>query len=340
MSDDLGSRPHRRRNPLTGRHVIVSPQRAGRPWQGQVEAVAAPTAPSHDPGCYLCPGNMRVSGVRNPDYRDVYLFDNDYPALADGSEPAAAASDPLFAAEPCRGVTRVLCYGPDHAASLSTLPTDAVAAVVDAWCGLDAELRGRFDHVQIFENRGAMMGASSPHPHGQVWATEHVPDEVLAEDSRQREFHARHGRTMLAEVAARELESGERIVVADPRWVAFVPFWASWPFETLVVPRFDAARLAGLAPDDRRALAELLGALTRRYDALFGTPFPYSMGWHGAPGQGAAPGWRVHAHFYPPLLRSATVRKFMVGYELLAETQRDLTPEEAAARLRAAGTDA
>ena len=335
MTADLGQ-PHRRRNPLTGDWVLVSPQRMGRPWLGEQAAEAPPRAPAHDPECYLCAGNARVGGERNPDYRGVHVFANDFPALLDGAEPWHD-DDPLFGAAAASGVNRVICFSPDHGATLATLPVAGVRAVVDTWCGQAAELGARFASVQIFENKGAMMGASNPHPHGQVWATAHVPEETAREDIHQRDYRAAHGNALLVDLAAREA-GGDRVVVETADWLAVVPWWATWPFETLVLPRFPVQRLPELAAAQRDSLADALGHLQRRYDALFGISFPYSMGWHGAPFvAGDASHWQLHAHFYPPLLRSATVRKFMVGYELLAEAQRDLTPERAAAMLRAAG---
>lgn len=327
---------HRRLNPLTGRHVLVSAGRQSRPWQGQIELPEQAIVPAHDPDCFLCPGNVRANGERNPEYDGVHVFDNDFAALSPDPVGAVAAREPLFETVPSRGRSRVLCYAPAHDVSLATMTHGQVRAVIDAWSAEAETLSRDFAHVQLFENRGAMMGASSPHPHGQIWATDYLPDEIVVEDRLQAQYLARHGRPLLAEVVERELESGERLVAAAPRWLAIVPFWASWPFEILLLPRFDVARLPDLSAPDREALAAILTDLVGRYDALFGTPFPYSMGWHGAPRDADQAAWRLHAHFYPPLLRSATVRKFMVGFELLAETQRDLTPEDAAARLRAA----
>jgi UDPglucose--hexose-1-phosphate uridylyltransferase len=327
--------PHRRRNPLTGRHVLVSPHRAKRPWLGAAEPLAEGGAPHHDPACYLCAGNVRATGERNPDYGGVYVFANDFAALMpDTPEPDAA--DPLFASEPAQGQARVICFSPDHAATLPELPQAGVRAVVDEWCAQAEELGARYAWVQLFENKGAAMGCSNPHPHGQVWATSYLPDEIAIEDRCQREHLASHGRALLAEVAEREA-GGAREVCANDHWLAIVPFWASWPFETLLLPRFPVQRITALDDAARDALASILRRLTTRYDNLFRTSFPYSMGWHGAPFDGLDHShWTLHAHFYPPLLRSATVRKFMVGFEMLAEAQRDLTPEQAAERLRAA----
>lgn len=336
MSLDL-ARPHRRFNPLTGGWVQVSPQRMGRPWQGEVSP-PDPPPPSYDPACYLCPGNARVGGERNPHYAGVHVFDNDFPALASDSE-SAVSDDPLFRAEASAGVCRVICFSPDHGRSLPLLAHDELRAVIDCWADQTAELGQRYANVQVFENKGAMMGCSNPHPHGQVWATAHIPQEIAAEDTHQRAYHVQHGRAMLLDIAERET-AGERMVEANDDWLVIVPFWAAWPFETLLLPRFAVARMPDLTASQRDSLAAILKALTTRYDNLFQTSFPYSMGWHGAPfGLGASVHWQLHAHFYPPLLRSASVRKFMVGYEMLAEPQRDLTPERAAEMLRAVSSD-
>lgn len=331
----VNDQPHRRRNPLTGRWVLVSPQRMGRPWQGEQAATAAPPAVSHDPACYLCAGNLRVGGQQNPDYTGVHVFDNDFPALL-ADAPDWSDADPLFAAQPARGTNRVICFSPDHGQTLAGMAPPAIRAVIDCWCDQTAELGRAHANVQLFENKGAMMGASNPHPHGQVWATAHIPDEIAAEDSHQRAYAAAHARPLLLDLAAREA-GGDRVVTQNDDWLAIVPWWASWPFETLLLPRFAVQQMPQLAPAQRDSCAAALADLLGRYDALFGTSFPYSMGWHGAPFvEGDRSHWQLHAHFYPPLLRSATIRKFMVGYELLAETQRDLTPERAADMLRTA----
>ncbi len=330
--------PHRRLNPLTGRWVVVSPQRNQRPWRGTVELEPVSRGPSHDPGCYLCPGARRVTGETNPVYEGVYVFANDFPAVLESPTQTRADSDPLLQSEPVSGVCRVICFSPDHSATMADLSVAEIAAVVRTWVEQSAELGTRYPSVQVFENKGAMMGCSNPHPHGQVWATSFIPSELEEEDRRQRHWFVRHQRPMLADLVEREMEIGERVVVKTERWVALVPYWAAWPFETLVLPRFAAQRLSDLSPPDQADLAVLLKRLTIAYDALFGCSFPYSMGWHGAPytAKTAEP-WRLHAHFYPPLLRSASVRKFMVGFEMLGEAQRDLTPEQAAQQLRQAG---
>lgn len=290
--------------------------------------------PSYDPDCYLCPGNARADGARNPAYESVHVFDNDFPALGGAAE--ASADDPLFRSGSARGRNRVVCFSPDHALTLPCLPQAAIRALVDVWAAESADLGRDHAWVQVFENKGAAMGCSNPHPHGQIWACDFLPDEPAREDERQRAWLAAHGRPMLLELAAKEAASGERVVASNAHWLAIVPYWASWPYEILLLPRFAVARMPELDEAARDALAAILKAVTTAYDNLFRTSFPYSMGWHGAPFGAEPHGWQLHAHFYPPLLRSASVRKFMVGFELLAEPQRDLTPEEAAARLRAA----
>jgi len=328
--------PHRRYNPLMGDWVLVSPHRAKRPWQGQQESVDRSVQPSHDPSCYLCAGNTRVNGEKNPPYEGTYVFTNDFAALMSDTPDAAPGDDPLFQSMSARGTSRVICFSPDHGKSLPLLTLPAIEGVIDAWCEQSAELGAKYRWVQVFENKGAVMGCSNPHPHGQIWATSFLPDLPAAEDVRQRAYFAEQGKPLLLDYVEREAASGERVVVSTASWLAVVPYWASWPFETLLLPRFPVQRLEDLDGAQRADLALALRELTIRYDNLFQCSFPYSMGWHGAPnGPEDATPWQLHAHFYPPLLRSASVRKFMVGFEMLAETQRDLTPEQAAAQLRA-----
>ena len=275
MTLDLG-RPHRRYNPLTGGWVQVSPQRMGRPWQGEVSP-PDPPPPSYDPACYLCPGNARVGGEVNPAYDGVHVFDNDFPALAEDQQ-TEVDHDPLFRAEASAGLCRVICFSPDHGKSLPLLDPEQVRAVVDCWAAQTHELGARFSSVQIFENKGAMMGCSNPHPHGQVWATTHWPQEVAQEDRHQRQYREWHGGSMLLNTATREIAAGERVVDVNDDWLAIVPFWAAWPFETLLLPRFAVQRMPDLTADQRASLAQILKALTTRYDNLFQTSFPYSMG--------------------------------------------------------------
>ena len=332
---------HRRRNPLTGEWVLVSPHRALRPWQGQQEAVDEGQRLAYDPACYLCAGNTRVSGERNPAYRGTFVFGNDFAALMREVPDADASSttDPLLQARPARGESRVVCFSPDHSKTLPELPLAAIAGLVDTWCEQTAELGLRYPWVQVFENKGALMGCSNPHPHGQIWACDFLPNEAKLEDDHQREWFAQRQTALLLDYARREEAAQERVVLQTAHWLAVVPYWATWPFETLLLPRFSVQRLPQLSPARRADLALAMRQLTTRYDNLFECSFPYSMGWHGAPYSHHGPAddgahWQLHAHFYPPLLRSATVRKFMVGFEMLAEAQRDLTPEQAASCLR------
>ncbi|MXQ09852.1 UDP-glucose--hexose-1-phosphate uridylyltransferase [Alphaproteobacteria bacterium GH1-50] len=327
--------PHRRYNPLRGEWVLVSPHRSKRPWQGQSEEPAREERPPHDPTCYLCAGNERANGAVNPDYSGPYVFDNDFPALLKDTPSEEETTSPLFRAHAVRGISRVICFSERHDLSLPSLPVSAIRRVVDVWISEYEDLARNHGWVAIFENKGAMMGCSNPHPHGQIWASDFVPSEVAREDEAQRAFLVETGENLLISYCAEEQDRAVRIVVENDDWVALVPFWAVWPFETLLMPRQHRPRLTDLSGAERTSLADILKRLCRRYDALFQTEFPYSMGWHGAPPRmGDTAHWQLHAHFYPPLLRSASVRKFLVGYEMLAEPQRDLTAEQAAERLR------
>jgi UDPglucose--hexose-1-phosphate uridylyltransferase len=329
----LQTEPHRRYNSLIDEWVLVSAGRGRRPWLGAEEPEADGTGPAFDPDCYLCPGNVRANGNVNPDYPDTFVFTNDFSALRPDTS-IAEFDDGLLRAQGERGLCRVVCFSPRHDLTLGRMPADAVRRVVDLWAEQTDELGASHRWVQVFENRGEAMGASNPHPHGQIWAGTALPNEGAREDAAQRAHLAATGRRLLLDYVDRE-SLGQRVVTETDHWLAVVPFWAAWPFETLVIPKAPAARLSELGDGARDDLTTVLHDLLGRYDGLFKRPFPYSMGWHQAPfGDGATDAWQVHAHFYPPLL-FAKVRKFMVGYELLAETQRDLTAEDAAARLRA-----
>jgi UDPglucose--hexose-1-phosphate uridylyltransferase len=343
--------PHRRLNPLTGEWVLVSPHRARRPWQGQVEKAPREVLPAYDPTCYLCPGNRRAEGLANPAYTGTFAFDNDFAALLPpdpGADHAARLSAPgvaalpatLFQAEAEPGLCRVICFSPRHDLTLPELGQADVEAVVRTWTEQTADLGSRdfIHYVQVFENKGAVMGCSNPHPHSQIWATGHIPNEPAKELAAQEAYAAKHGRCLLCQYMAAERASGERVVAANEHFTAVVPFWAIWPFEVLLLSHRHLGSLPDLRPEEAAALAAIMRAVTVRYDNLFEVSFPYSMGFHQAPVDGAAHDHcHFHAHYYPPLLRSATVRKFMVGFELLAQAQRDLTPETAAERLRSLG---
>ncbi|KLT46257.1 galactose-1-phosphate uridylyltransferase [Cutaneotrichosporon oleaginosum] len=335
--------PHRRFNPLIGRHVLVSPHRTKRPWNGQVEPPHKEKLPSYEEGCYLCPGNTRMGGHVNPRYKDTYVFANDFPALLPDALPVNTASiESLFSSEPTRGRCSVICFHPRHDLTLARMSVPEIVSVVQKWRDVYIA-EGKFlresgspdGYVQIFENRGSMMGASAPHPHGQVWTLSYVPDEPATELKNLKAYTATH-----SNYAHEEVQRGERVVALDEEggWVAVVPFWAVWPFETMVLPyKRHIPSLAQMTPAEDEGLARVLKALLVRYDNLFKNPFPYSMGLHQAPLAPENPdsdAAHAHFHFYPPLLRSASVRKFLVGFEMLGETQRDLTAEQAAARLR------
>jgi UDPglucose--hexose-1-phosphate uridylyltransferase len=331
-SDLLEHYPHRRFNPLTREWILVSPHRAKRPWQGQVEKHAEPASARYDPGCYLCPGNARAGGHRNPPYESTFVFDNDFAALLPDAPAAAVNESGLLVAETERGICRVVCFSPDHSLSVSRLPHESIEDVIAAWVEQYGELGAIpwIRSVQIFENRGDMMGASNPHPHCQIWANSTIPGEL----SKELAAFGAYGGCLLCDYLAIERRDGARIVVENEAFTVVVPFWAVWPFETLIISRRHLSGMDQLEPGERSALADVLKRITTRYDNLFETPFPYTMGFHQRPTDGGAhDGFHFHAHFYPPLLRSATVRKFMVGYEMLGNPQRDITAETAAERL-------
>ncbi len=337
MSTDLSATdfPHRRLNPLTGDWILVSPHRTKRPWLGKQETLPHANLPAHDPKCLLCAGNKRMNGELNPDYKGTFVFTNDFSAVLPEAGQLPPDASPLLHSEPVAGVCRVICFSPRHDLSLPQLPVAAIEGVVNTWADQITDLGKNHKWVQVFENKGEVMGCSNPHPHGQVWATNTIPNEPAKEDRKQQEYFAKNGQPLLLDYLATETKLKERIVVENEDWVVLVPYWATWPYETLLLPRRHVQRLPDLTPAERHSLAEILKRHLTRYDNLFQVSFPYSMGWHGAPTDGGNhPHWQLHAHFYPPLLRSATVKKFMVGYEMMAEGQRDLTAEQAADKLR------
>gem|GEM_PF-2680 len=341
---DPAEHPHRRHNPLLDEWVLVSPQRGKRPWQGAVEAPETVKAPSHDPSCYLCAGVTRQGGTVNPTYSGTYVFDNDFPAFGAGgatewdARMEGVQTSPFFKLQPERGVNRVVCFSERHDVTFAELSDAERLAVFHTWQAQSRALGERQDlqYVQIFENKGAAMGCSNPHPHGQIWAQHSVPSLVARTYTHLLAHHQKTGQTLLSDYAAAEVQAGERVVYENAHVLALVPYWATWPFETLVIQKRPCAHVEDVLPEEAKSWAEALGVVTRAYDGLFGVSFPYSAGFHQAPHDGQRhPEWNLHWHAYPPLLRSATVKKFLVGYELLAEAQRDLTPEQAAERLRA-----
>ncbi len=336
----LANHPHRRYNPLTDQWVKVSPHRTKRPWQGQTEAGARPEIPAFDPSCYLCPGNSRAGGVKNPDYTETFAFDNDFASLlpdAPGGTQLKDGPNGLIRAAGERGKCRVICFSPKHNRTLAVMSREEILRVVRMWNN-EYESLGDLDyisHVQIFENRGEAMGASNPHPHGQIWADEIIPDIPLTEYIQQEKYTLQHGSLMLLDYLEYERQADQRVVWENASWAVIVPFWAVWPFEVMILPKQRAACLSELTALQQQDLAEATGITCTRYDNLFLTSFPYSMGIHQAPtGTQQFQGVQMHLHFYPPLLRSASVKKFMVGYEMLAMAQRDITPEQSAQRLR------
>lgn len=329
-------RSHSRRNLLTGDWVLVSPHRSTRPWQGQQEKVDPGNQSAYDPGCYLCPGNQRANGSSNPAYLGPYIFDNDFSALS-ADDDAAASAGSLFETRTESGCCRVICYTEKHDLRLATMATEQIEAAILAMTAefirLDSD--DSIEYVQIFENRGEMMGCSNPHPHAQVWATEHLPNEPAKELMQQTAWLDNCGSPLLADYRAAEIEDSKRIVCENNHFLAIVPFWATWPFETLLLPRRNFSSFDEMSPDETGGLADILHSILPAYDRLFDVPAPYSMGFHPRPSDGQPhPEWIFHGHIYPPLLRSATVRKHMVGFEMLAMPQRDLTPEAAAEKLR------
>jgi UDPglucose--hexose-1-phosphate uridylyltransferase len=335
MSLQQDMKPHRRRNPLTGEWLLLSPQRTQRPWQGKVEDFTVQSKPEYDESCYLCPGNTRTQGQVNPDYPDTFVFDNDFKALIDCEKSWDRDEDGLFRSESADGTCRVICFSRRHDLTLAEMDHTDLLKVVELWKLQTAELGQKYRWVQVFENKGESMGCSNPHPHGQIWASDFIPEEPAKEERCQRDYRNKYGNNLLLTYVEKELEKKERVVAVNDEWVCLVPYWAIWPFETLLVPRRHTLRLDEIDSSQQNGLAMIMKELLVRYDNIFKTSFPYSMGWHGAPtNNGNNDYWQLHAHYYPPLLRSADIRKFMVGYEMLGCPQRDIMPEQAADMIR------
>lgn len=320
---------HRRFNPLSGEWILVCHKRNNRPWTGEKAKEIQQQKLSYDPECYLCPGNTRASGAQNPKYESVYVFENDYAALSPDNELMGQEHD-LFAWKTVQGSCRVICYGPDHAHTMAQMSCTEIEKVIQVWAEQTAELSQNYAWVQVFENKGLMMGCSNPHPHGQIWAQNELPTLIEQEDTNQLAYYEKHRSSMLLDYAIEELQKDERILLKTDSFICLVPYWAKWPFETLILPTVELPCFAALKAEQRADLAHILEKLCKVYNKVFDCEFPYSMGWHGAPGNDQAIlHWQLHAHFYPPLLRSKDIRKHMVGYEMLSESQRDFSPEQA-----------
>ncbi len=337
MNFNIEDHPHRRYNPLTGDWILVSPHRAKRPWQGQVEKAAVQERPSYDPNCYLCPGNERAGGKTNPDYKGTYVFTNDFSALLTDTPEGKVKDSELFQAESESGICKVICFSENHSLTIPEMEVADIRKVVDVWCEQYEELgqNPNINYVQIFENKGEIMGCSNPHPHGQIWSSHGIPVEPAKESTTQKAWFEKHGNTLLSDYLNAELQKEIRILDQNESFAALIPFWAVWPFEAMIISKRPVQHLLQLTDEERTGLADMYRKLTIMYDNLFNVSFAYSAGLHQAPTDGKDyPEWHLHMHFYPPLLRSASVKKFMVGYEMLAMPQRDITAEGAAKRLR------
>jgi UDPglucose--hexose-1-phosphate uridylyltransferase len=328
---------HRRYNPMTGDWILVSPHRTKRPWQGGLEKVTAEMRPAYDPDCYLCPGNPRAGGEKNPDYKDIYVFTNDFSALVPDVPEGSFEHGELFLAESEKGLCKVTCFSPRHDLTIPEMEVEEIRKVIDLWCS-EYEFLGSnefINYIQIFENKGEIMGCSNPHPHGQIWAQFSIPDQPSREMKMQQSYYNKKGCNLLTDYLEKEIKARERLLIENNNFVALVPFWAVWPFESMILPKTQRQNLLQLSDLERSDFADIYKKLTILYDNLFEISFPYSAGVHQSPTDGKDhPEWLLHMHFYPPLLRSANIKKFMVGYEMLANPQRDITPEQSAQRLR------
>ena len=327
--------PHRRFNPLTGEWVLVSPHRTKRPWQGKKEDGTKLDLNSYDPNCYLCPANERAGGKVNPNYDGTFVFTNDFAAILEDTPYFEQNAHPLFKSENIRGTSRVICFSPKHDLTIPRMEVSEILNVVNVWAEQTEELGKKYKWVQIFENKGEIMGCSNPHPHGQIWASTSLPNEASKENLNQKNYYTNNNSVLLMDYYKEEIKLKERVVIENDHWIVIVPFWAIWPYETILLPKRHILRMNEIETGERISLSEILKKFLTKYDNIFNTSFPYTMGWHGAPFDEAENNyWQLHAHFYPPLLRSASVKKFMVGYEMLSEAQRDITAEQAAEKLR------
>ena len=336
MNTDLQDFSHKRFNILTGEWVLVSPHRSKRPWQGQNEAISNVQRPSYDPNCYLCAGNTRINGEENPKYKDVYVFTNDFAALQTTS-PKFSINEGLFKAESEQGICKVVCFSPDHSKSLAGMAIEDINKIVNTWQKEYTKLAGNdmINYVQIFENKGAVMGCSNPHPHGQIWGESSLPNEAYKKDKQQRDYFNKNKSSLLGDYLKQELETNERMIYQNDDFVVLTPFWALWPFETMIIPKQQHANITNISEYESLGFADAISKITKVYDKLFECSFPYSSGIHQSPTNGETNvHWHWHMSFYPPLLRSATVKKFMVGYEMFGSPQRDITAEQAAYRLK------
>ena len=336
MHSNLENNSHRRYNILTGEWVLVSPQRSKRPWQGQNESVVKKESIEHDPNCYLCAGNTRINGKKNPNYKDVLVFPNDFAALQQGASTFKIRKG-LLKVESESGICRVVCFSPDHSKSLANLPLSAIIKVIQVWCAQYTELgqMENINYVQIFENKGAIMGCSNPHPHGQIWSQSIIPNEVIKKDKHQRKYYNSNQQSLLKDYVSQELDIKERIIFENTSFVILTPFWAIWPFEVMIVPKLHQQSITQLNSNEKKDFAQAISVITKAYDKLFNCSFPYSSGIHQAPTDNTNTlHWHWHMSFYPPLLRSSTIKKFMVGYEMFGMPQRDITAEQASKRLR------
>lgn len=333
--------PHRRYNPLLDEWILVSPQRALRPWQGQTEELNEEQRSNYDENCYLCPGNQRSNGTKNEAYTSTFVFENDFSALMKEPVDQLGSDSRFFQSKAERGINKVVCFSPNHALTLAEMSIQELKTIIETWTN-EFQILGSLDyinHVQIFENKGSVMGCSNPHPHGQIWAQESIPTQVAKTQKQLLNHYQKNGSSLLLDYTQEELKKKERLVAENEHFVLLVPFWATWPFETMIISKFPCENLTQLNPVQQLNLAEIIQCIAVKYDNLFNCSFPYSAGIHQAPTDGVLhPEWTMHMHFYPPLLRSASVKKFQVGYEMLGEAQRDITPEQSAERLRSIST--